>query len=276
MRNAIKASNYALFRSLAVGILLLLTVVWSFGCAHMAHTFMQTHYAHAQIAHTADLDAVIGGLTLRTASQMGHGQAQAAQILTLLFTRYSFFGLIVIMTAVYTKGQLKSGLWQIQAGSCYHKGTWLLAAFGAVSLQTLIMVIAFSVFGLLFSIPSWGSGLSLGPLIDILKMLALEFWLLLGIAALVFAVTVLTRSGLVGFLIGCYAPLLFWGFLCYPVKMMTDGKICLEKYEIVHSLTSLGIESHPGDLWKGIVGSFVCMVVCITAAYLFTKKRDRL
>lgn len=280
MLNLIRMNLYRICRSFSSWCILLFTVLAAvFSIAMTNRDIVSMDPSAADAAADAVQEAPDFGIYVSANPEWADGTIEMGDIVSTELGSRLLAILCTVFTAIFVTGEQKSGYIKNIAGQFPGRTPLVLSKFAALALWVLLMLLVFTLAVLLGGLAFWGGNFQMDSVLELLKVLGVQYLLHLGLSSLLMLLCILTGSSAVGMAVGillcCGAGSLIYTLVSRMAESLHAGwSFDLGRYTLDGSIP-LAVTGAPSSvlLRSALVG---CLFtgVSVLLSLLTMKKRD--
>lgn len=187
--------------------------------------------------------------------------------------------LVSIFTAIFFHGEQKNGFLKNIAGQFHARGNLILSKVVVVAIQILLMLVIFTISILITGLILWGDRIHFEQMSNFISYLGLQFLLHLGFSLVILLLCTLTRTSVVGIVVGIIltsgiaTPLLsLINQAAFKINHHTTFNIY--RYLPDSNIKSLFIQNISDMAFRCIMVSIVFIVISTALSMILMRKRD--
>ncbi len=289
MLNLIKMDIYRMFHSLSTWVILVMTVglaVFAVIATNLdleaiaeAAVAQETSADGEENQENADDNTIYIGIQSQTDPSWVNGRIETGELLATQIQSGLLVLLCVIITAIFSCADTKSGYIKNIAGQLHNRGLLAVSKIISMAVLTLIMMVVFSLSVILTGLLLWQGKMYVGDAGAVLPVLGTQYLLHVGFCALVLLLCTLTKSSAVGMsagivlMIGLLTPV--YSMINYVFHQINGRwNFDITRYMLEGNMAVVGPGASSNVLIHASLVGAVFILAGTVLAVVILKKRD--
>lgn len=282
MYNLIKMDIYRLMHSVSTLVMVLVIAAFAIFSINMTKVDVDAmkEQASVEMEQETENDVLEVSVGIAVSSDPGWatGQIESADLIAEQLKSGLLMLFVSIFTSIFVAAEQKNGYIKNIAGQLTNKGILVCSKLVAVAVQLFLIFAVYTIAAIITGTVIFGNQFEIGSLLELGKVLGIQYLLHLGFASLVLFICIGGRSSVAGMTMGiaisCGIPGLIYTSANYLIHKITKAEIAVEKYMIDTNIQNTGSGAAQEVLQRSLCVGVAFIIISVIVAMVIMQKRD--